>query len=48
MVGFELLVKFKELYFFNMKIVDCVECKGKYMYFIVVMVEGKEIDFWCL
>lgn len=30
-----------------MKTVDCVERKGKYMYFTVVMAEGKEIDFRC-
>ncbi|NWV87885.1 PHLA1 protein, partial [Machaerirhynchus nigripectus] len=27
--------------------VDCVERKGKYVYFTVVMAEGKEIDFRC-
>uniref|UniRef100_A0A8C8Z878 PH domain-containing protein n=1 Tax=Prolemur simus TaxID=1328070 RepID=A0A8C8Z878_PROSS len=37
----------KELHFSNMKTVDCVERKGKYMYFTVVMAEGKEIDFRC-
>uniref|UniRef100_A0A8C3LPZ0 Pleckstrin homology-like domain family A member 1 n=1 Tax=Chrysolophus pictus TaxID=9089 RepID=A0A8C3LPZ0_CHRPC len=30
-----------------MKTVDCVERKGKYVYFTVVMAEGKEIDFRC-
>lgn len=40
-------VKLKELHFSNMKTVDCVERKGKYMYFTVVMTEGKEIDFRC-
>ncbi|XP_010765079.1 pleckstrin homology-like domain family A member 1 [Notothenia coriiceps] len=39
--------KVKELHFANMKTVDCVERKGKYVYFTVVMVEGKEIDFRC-
>uniref|UniRef100_A0A8C5EG35 Pleckstrin homology-like domain, family A, member 1 n=1 Tax=Gouania willdenowi TaxID=441366 RepID=A0A8C5EG35_GOUWI len=37
----------KELHFANMKTVDCVERKGKYVYFTVVMTEGKEIDFRC-
>nr|XP_055047256.1 pleckstrin homology-like domain family A member 1 [Misgurnus anguillicaudatus] len=37
----------KELHFANMKTVDCVERKGKYVYFTVVMSEGKEIDFRC-
>ncbi|KAG7497065.1 hypothetical protein JOB18_031118 [Solea senegalensis] len=37
--------KVKELHFANMKTVDCVERKGKYVYFTVVMTEGKEIDF---
>uniref|UniRef100_A0A669P2Y0 Pleckstrin homology like domain family A member 1 n=1 Tax=Phasianus colchicus TaxID=9054 RepID=A0A669P2Y0_PHACC len=37
----------KELHFSNMKTVDCVERKGKYVYFTVVMAEGKEIDFRC-
>ncbi|CAF94094.1 unnamed protein product, partial [Tetraodon nigroviridis] len=37
----------KELHFANMKTVDCVERKGKYVYFTVVMAEGKEIDFRC-
>ncbi|XP_025894317.1 pleckstrin homology-like domain family A member 1 [Nothoprocta perdicaria] len=39
--------KMKELHFSNMKTVDCVERKGKYVYFTVVMAEGKEIDFRC-
>lgn len=39
--------KIKELHFSNMKTVDCVERKGKYVYFTVVMSEGKEIDFRC-
>ncbi|XP_030633824.1 pleckstrin homology-like domain family A member 1 [Chanos chanos] len=39
--------KVKELHFANMKTVDCVERKGKYVYFTVVMSEGKEIDFRC-
>ncbi|KAK5849362.1 hypothetical protein PBY51_009012 [Eleginops maclovinus] len=39
--------KIKELHFANMKTVDCVERKGKYVYFTVVMMEGKEIDFRC-
>ncbi|XP_077565747.1 pleckstrin homology-like domain family A member 1 [Stigmatopora nigra] len=39
--------KIKELHFANMKTVDCVERKGKYVYFTVVMCEGKEIDFRC-
>ncbi|KAK1166792.1 hypothetical protein AOXY_G11394 [Acipenser oxyrinchus oxyrinchus] len=39
--------KIKELLFSNMKTVDCVERKGKYVYFTVVMAEGKEIDFRC-
>uniref|UniRef100_A0A3Q3WEC0 PH domain-containing protein n=1 Tax=Mola mola TaxID=94237 RepID=A0A3Q3WEC0_MOLML len=37
----------KELHFANMKTVDCVERKGKYVYFTVVMMDGKEIDFRC-
>uniref|UniRef100_A0A674JX53 Pleckstrin homology like domain family A member 1 n=1 Tax=Terrapene triunguis TaxID=2587831 RepID=A0A674JX53_9SAUR len=37
--------KIKELHFSHMKTVDCVERKGKYVYFTVVMAEGKEIDF---
>lgn len=37
----------KELHFANMKTVDCVERKGKYVYFTVVMTDGKEIDFRC-
>lgn len=39
--------KIKELRFSSMKTVDCVERKGKYVYFTVVMSEGKEIDFRC-
>ncbi|XP_039516747.1 pleckstrin homology-like domain family A member 1 [Pimephales promelas] len=39
--------KVKELHFANMKTVDCVERKGKYVYFTVVMSEGREIDFRC-
>ncbi len=39
--------KAKELHFANMKTVDCVERKGKYVYFTVVMSEGREIDFRC-
>nr|XP_056702493.1 pleckstrin homology-like domain family A member 1 [Euleptes europaea] len=39
--------KTKELPFSTMKTVDCVERKGKYVYFTVVMAEGKEIDFRC-
>uniref|UniRef100_A0A8D0L5S8 Pleckstrin homology like domain family A member 1 n=1 Tax=Sphenodon punctatus TaxID=8508 RepID=A0A8D0L5S8_SPHPU len=39
--------KLKELRFSDMKTVDCVERKGKYVYFTVVMAEGKEIDFRC-
>ncbi|XP_042325769.1 pleckstrin homology-like domain family A member 1 [Sceloporus undulatus] len=35
----------KELPFSAMKTVDCVERKGKYVYFTVVMAQGKEIDF---
>ncbi|NWR90776.1 PHLA1 protein, partial [Furnarius figulus] len=43
----ETAAKIKELHFSNMKTVDCVERKGKYVYFTVVMAEGKEIDFRC-
>ncbi|XP_068611071.1 pleckstrin homology-like domain family A member 1 [Brachionichthys hirsutus] len=39
--------KTKELHFANMKTVDCVERKGKYVYFTVVTTEGKEVDFRC-
>lgn len=39
--------KIKQLPFSTMKTVDCVERKGKYMYFTVVMAEGKEVDFRC-
>lgn len=45
--GAEPAAKIKELHFSNMKTVDCVERKGKYVYFTVVMAEGKEIDFRC-
>ncbi|CAI5785635.1 Hypothetical predicted protein [Podarcis lilfordi] len=41
------VAKIKELPFSTMKTVDCVERKGKYVYFTVVMAEGKEIDFRC-
>ncbi|KAM9312843.1 pleckstrin homology-like domain family A member 1 [Gastrophryne carolinensis] len=39
--------RIKQLHFSNMKTVDCVERKGKYVYFTVVMAEGREIDFRC-
>ncbi|KAG8439702.1 hypothetical protein GDO86_005758 [Hymenochirus boettgeri] len=39
--------RIKELHFSNMKTVDCVERKGKYVYFTVVMAEGREVDFRC-
>ncbi|KAM8974866.1 pleckstrin homology-like domain family A member 1 [Pelodytes ibericus] len=39
--------RIKELHFSNMKTVDCVERKGKYVYFTIVMAEGREIDFRC-
>ncbi|XP_061570706.1 pleckstrin homology-like domain family A member 1 [Cololabis saira] len=42
--------RLKELHFASMKTVDCVERKGKYVYFTVVMAEGREgreIDFRC-
>ncbi|KAL8221583.1 UNVERIFIED_CONTAM: Pleckstrin y-like domain A member 1 [Gekko kuhli] len=45
--GVEAAAKIKELPFSTMKTVDCVERKGKYVYFTVVMAEGKEIDFRC-
>ncbi|XP_044311646.1 pleckstrin homology-like domain family A member 1 [Varanus komodoensis] len=45
--GMEAAAKIKELPFSTMKTVDCVERKGKYVYFTVVMAEGKEIDFRC-
>uniref|UniRef100_A0A4W3I010 Pleckstrin homology-like domain, family A, member 1 n=1 Tax=Callorhinchus milii TaxID=7868 RepID=A0A4W3I010_CALMI len=37
----------KQLLFGDMKTVDCVERKGKYVYFTVVMADKKEIDFRC-
>ncbi|XP_067907229.1 pleckstrin homology-like domain family A member 1 [Heterodontus francisci] len=37
----------KELGFGDMKTVDCVERKGKYVYFTVVMVDKRELDFRC-
>ncbi|XP_041071617.1 pleckstrin homology-like domain family A member 1 [Carcharodon carcharias] len=37
----------KELRFGDMKTVDCVERKGKYMYFTVVMADKRELDFRC-
>ncbi|TRY93662.1 hypothetical protein DNTS_001118 [Danionella cerebrum] len=39
--------RLKELPFASMKTVDCVERKGKFVYFTVVMSEGREIDFRC-
>ncbi|XP_069085682.1 pleckstrin homology-like domain family A member 1 [Pleurodeles waltl] len=35
----------KQLHFSHMKTVDCVERKGKYVYFTVVMSGGREVDF---
>ncbi|XP_020392916.1 pleckstrin homology-like domain family A member 3 [Rhincodon typus] len=40
--------KCKVLPFDNMKTVDCVERKGRYIYFTIVMADSKEIDFRCL
>ncbi|XP_067855398.1 pleckstrin homology-like domain family A member 1 [Heptranchias perlo] len=37
----------KELRFGDMKTVDCVERKGKYVYFTVVMADKRELDFRC-
>ncbi|XP_078423677.1 pleckstrin homology-like domain family A member 1 [Cetorhinus maximus] len=37
----------KELRFGDMKTVDGVERKGKYMYFTVVMADKRELDFRC-
>ncbi|XP_029453009.1 pleckstrin homology-like domain family A member 1 [Rhinatrema bivittatum] len=39
--------RLKQLHFAHMKTVDCVERKGRYVYFTVVMAEGREIDFRC-
>lgn len=39
--------KVKELHFERMVTVDCVEYKRGLVYFTVVMVTGKEIDFRC-
>ncbi|XP_032815849.1 pleckstrin homology-like domain family A member 2 [Petromyzon marinus] len=38
----------KELPFASIKTLDCVERKGKYVYFTIVTAENKEIDFRCL
>ena len=35
----------KQLHFANIRTVDCVERKGKYVYFTVVTTEGREVDF---
>ncbi|XP_007892392.1 pleckstrin homology-like domain family A member 2 [Callorhinchus milii] len=40
--------KCKVLPFQSMKTVDCVERKGRYVYFTVVMMDNREIDFRCL
>ncbi|XP_059832535.1 pleckstrin homology-like domain family A member 1 [Mobula hypostoma] len=37
----------KQLRFGDMKTVDCVERKGKYVYFTVVMADRRELDFRC-
>ncbi|GCC46765.1 pleckstrin homology-like domain family A member 1 [Chiloscyllium punctatum] len=37
----------KELLFGDMKTVDSVERKGKYIYFTVVMADKRELDFRC-
>uniref|UniRef100_UPI00398F8C14 pleckstrin homology-like domain family A member 1 n=1 Tax=Pristiophorus japonicus TaxID=55135 RepID=UPI00398F8C14 len=37
----------KELRFGDMKTVDCVERKGKHVYFTVVMTDKRELDFRC-
>ncbi|XP_078534674.1 pleckstrin homology-like domain family A member 1 [Lissotriton helveticus] len=37
--------RLKQLHFSHMKTVDCVERKGKYVYFTVVMSGGREVDF---
>ncbi|XP_069759037.1 pleckstrin homology-like domain family A member 1 [Narcine bancroftii] len=37
----------KQLHFGDMKTVDGVERKGKYVYFTVVMVDRRELDFRC-
>ncbi|XP_030070646.1 pleckstrin homology-like domain family A member 1 [Microcaecilia unicolor] len=39
--------RIKQLHFAHMKTVDCVERKGKHVYFTVVMAEGREVDFRC-
>ncbi|CAL8386656.1 unnamed protein product [Boreogadus saida] len=37
--------RIKQLHFANIRTVDCVERKGKYVYFTVVTTEGREVDF---